>query len=128
MARSMHIETPDMESTRLPATKISRRTALALSLAAASVSARAEPTRGGTMVMIVHPEPATLAHYAISAGNIPMIAVQVYEGLVAYDWDLKPVPSLAKSWEVAPDGKTITFKLRDDVTFHNGAPFTSADV
>jgi peptide/nickel transport system substrate-binding protein len=78
--------------------------------------------------MIVHPEPSTLAHYAVSAGNIPMIATQVYEGLVSYDWDLKPIPSLAKSWDIAPDGKTITFRLRDDVTFHNGKPFTSADV
>jgi peptide/nickel transport system substrate-binding protein len=87
-----------------------------------------EPTRGGTMVMIVQPEPSTLAHYAVTAGNIPPIATQVYEGLVTYDWDLKPQPNLASSWEIAPDGKSITFKLREGVVFHNGAPFTSADV
>ena len=87
----------------LPA--ISRRTALALpfGFAVSSVTtASAEPTRGGTMVMIVNPEPSTLAHYAVSAGNIPPIATQVYEGLVSYDWDLNPVPNLAKSWEIAP--------------------------
>ena len=33
-----------------------------------------------------------------------------------------------KAWEVAPDGKTVTFKLRKDVKFHDGKPFTSADV
>jgi peptide/nickel transport system substrate-binding protein len=113
----------------LPA--ISRRTALALpfGFAVSSVTtASAEPTRGGTMVMIVNPEPSTLAHYAVSAGNIPPIATQVYEGLVSYDWDLNPVPNLAKSWEIAPDGKTITFHLQENVLFHNGAPFTSADV
>ncbi|MDP4006193.1 ABC transporter substrate-binding protein [Methylobacterium sp. NEAU K] len=112
-------------------TDLSRRTVLALplGLAAASGSARAaEPKRGGTMVMIVHPEPSTLAHYAVSAGNIPPIATQVYEGLCTYDWDLNPQPNLAKSWDVAPDGKTITFKLQEGVTFHNGKPFTSADV
>jgi peptide/nickel transport system substrate-binding protein len=111
--------------------KISRRTTLALpfALAAAGGASRAaEPVRGGTMVMIVTPEPSTLAHYAVSAGNIPPIATQVYEGLVTYDWDLKPQPNLAKSWDIAPDGKTITFKLQDGVTFHNGKPFTSADV
>ncbi len=80
------------------------------------------------MVMIVHPEPSTLAHYAVSAGNIPMIATQVYEGLLTYDWDSKPQPNLAKSWDVAADGKSITFKLQTGVTFHNGAAFTSADV
>ena len=115
-------------------TTISRRTALALPFGLAALptvgatSHAAEPVRGGTMVMIVTPEPSTLAHYAVSAGNIPPIATQVYEGLVTYDWDLKPQPNLAKSWEIAPDGKTITFKLQDGVTFHNGRPFTSADV
>ncbi len=112
---------------------ISRRAALALPLAAlplglATPSQAQTPKRGGTMVMIVTPEPSTLAHYAVSAGNIPPIATQVYEGLCTYDWDLNPQPNLAKSWEVAPDGKTITFKLQDGVTFHNGQPFTSADV
>jgi peptide/nickel transport system substrate-binding protein len=87
-----------------------------------------EPQRGGTMVMIVQPEPATLASYLSVAGNICPVACQVYEGLVGYDWDLKPVPKLAASWEVSPDGLTIAFHLRDGVTFHNGAKFTSADV
>ncbi len=100
---------------------------LAASLAALPARA-AEPVRGGTMVMIVQPEPSTLAHYAVSAGNIPAIATQVYEGLVSYDWDLHPTPLLAKSWETALDGKTITFHLQDGVLFHDGKPFTSADV
>ena len=112
-------------------TDFSRRTVLALPLglaAASSGASAAEPKRGGTMVMIVHPEPSTLAHYAVSAGNIPPIATQVYEGLCTYDWDLNPRPNLAKSWDVAPDGKTITFTLQEGVTFHNGKPLTSADV
>ena len=113
-------------------TTLSRRAVLALpiGLAATSggVAAAAEPRRGGTMVMIVHPEPSTLAHYAVTAGNIPPIATQVYEGLCTYDWDLNPQPNLARSWEIAPDGRTITFKLQEGVTFHNGKSFTSADV
>ena len=88
----------------------------------------AEPQRGGTMVMIVQPEPATLASYLSVAGNICPVSCQVYEGLVGYDWDLNPTPKLAKSWEMSPDGLTITFHLREGVTFHNGAKFTSADV
>ena len=88
----------------------------------------AEPVRGGTMIMIVQPEPATLALYNTTAGNVPPIAAQVYEGLLNYDWDLKPVPSLAKAWDIAADGKTITFHLREGVLFHDGKPFTSADV
>ena len=49
--------------------------------------------------------------------------------LVALDWDGKtPIPYLARSWTVSPDGKTYTFKLRDDVTFCSGKKFTAADV
>ncbi len=49
--------------------------------------------------------------------------------LVALDWDGKtPVPYLAKSWEISPDGRTYTFKLRDDVSFCSGKKFTAEDV
>src|SRR5437763_5406925 len=49
--------------------------------------------------------------------------------LVAMDWDGKTaIPYLAKSWTVSPDGRTYTFKLRDDVTFCSGKKFTAADV
>jgi peptide/nickel transport system substrate-binding protein len=49
--------------------------------------------------------------------------------LTAMDWDGKTVhPYLAKSWEISPDGRTYTFKLRDDVTFCSGKKFTAEDV
>src|SRR5262245_35344470 len=49
--------------------------------------------------------------------------------LVALDWDGRTaIPYLAKSWEVGADGKTYTFKLRDDVSFCSGKKFTADDV
>jgi peptide/nickel transport system substrate-binding protein len=49
--------------------------------------------------------------------------------LVAMDWDGKtPIPYLAKSWTVSPDGKLYTFALRDDVQFCSGKKFTADDV
>jgi peptide/nickel transport system substrate-binding protein len=49
--------------------------------------------------------------------------------LVALDWDGKtPIPYLAKSWTISPDGRTYIFKLRDDVTFCSGKKFTAEDV
>ena len=49
--------------------------------------------------------------------------------LVALDWDGRtPVPYLAKSWTISEDGRTYTFKLRDDVSFCSGKKFTADDV
>src|ERR671922_1662968 len=49
------------------------------------------------------------------------IVNMIQDTLVALDWDGKtPVPYLAKSWTVSPDGKLYTFKLRDDVSFCSG--------
>ena len=52
----------------------------------------------------------------------------IYGTLTEFDQDLNVVPGLAETWEASADGKTLTFHLRDGVTFHSGAPLTSADV
>jgi peptide/nickel transport system substrate-binding protein len=55
-------------------------------------------------------------------------ASYVFNGLVRYDKNVKLEGELAESWEVAPDGKRITFRLRKGVKWHDGTPFTSDDV
>lgn len=52
----------------------------------------------------------------------------VYETLLRVDANLALEPRLATGWDVADDGRTITLSLRDDVRFHDGWRFTSADV
>jgi peptide/nickel transport system substrate-binding protein len=52
----------------------------------------------------------------------------IFEGLVGLDAKGDPVPRLAASWDLSADGRTITFKLRDGVKWHDGAKFTSDDV
>jgi len=52
----------------------------------------------------------------------------VFNGLVRYDKNLKLEGELAESWEVSKDGKKITFRLRKNVRWHDGIPFTSDDV
>src|SRR5262249_19200208 len=51
----------------------------------------------------------------------------VYDSLVWYDTQLKPQPRLATSWEWSADFLQLTLKLRPDVKFHTGRPFTSQD-
>jgi len=57
------------------------------------------------------------------------LAGNIFDTLISFKEDAKTAqPLLAESWEISPDGKTYTFHLRHGVTFHNGQPFTSADV
>jgi peptide/nickel transport system substrate-binding protein len=83
---------------------------------------------GGTLVWLVHPEPADLGVHASVAPEVAQIAAKIYDGLIEYGSDLEPLPALAESWQVAADGRSIRFRLRQGVTFHDGQPFTSADV
>lgn len=99
----------------------------AAGLAAGAGSATAQ-TAGGTLVYIVQPEPPSLASFLSTSGPIGLVAPKIYDGLFDYDNDLNIVPALAESYEVSDDGKTVTFKLREGVTWHDDAPFTSADV
>lgn len=105
------------------------RLLLAAAFVLTAAFAHAQSTKGGgTMVMIVWPEPPNLATYMQTANPSEMVATKMYEGLLEYNFALEPKPSLAKSWKVSEDGKTISFQLQEGVKFHDGKPFTSADV
>jgi peptide/nickel transport system substrate-binding protein len=52
----------------------------------------------------------------------------VFSGLTRLSPDGQVLPDLAESWQVSEDGRVVTFQLRSGVTFHNGAPFSAADV
>jgi peptide/nickel transport system substrate-binding protein len=49
------------------------------------------------------------------------------DGTVMYDYSTL-APELAESWEIAPDGLSVTFKLRQDAVFHDGTAVTAEDV
>lgn len=48
--------------------------------------------------------------------------------LIRYDENLEPEPYLAESWQVSPDGTELTFRLRDDVVWHDGERTDAYDV
>ncbi len=68
-------------------------------------------------------DPATHA-----AGNGPLIATTVFEGLVDMGVRLETLPAVAKSWRIAHDWSYIEFELNEGIKFHNGDPLTAEDV
>ncbi|RQS62611.1 ABC transporter substrate-binding protein [Burkholderia sp. Bp8963] len=93
-----------------------------------ALAAGAPPRRGGVLTLLVEPEPPTLLSIANTAGSTLKTSAKTNEGLLAYGFDLKPKPQLATAWQVSPDGLQYRFTLRRGVKWHDGRPFTSADV
>ena len=73
-------------------------------------------------------EPQELDPYLVTGVPEDHILLSLFEGLVTEDpVDLHPVPGVAKSWEISPDGKVYTFHLREDAKWSNGDPITARD-
>src|SRR5690242_9874241 len=81
-----------------------------------------------------HGMPLRAPHFDIhQAGTIFILGATacMFDNLVRHDPNdgaKTIIPDLAHSWEIAPDGKTYTFHLREGVQFHDGAELTSEDV
>src|SRR6201991_1185467 len=105
-----------------------------LLLPAYQVASAAEPKQGG-ILRVYHrdsPGSASIHEGATYSVNVPFMPV--YNNLVVYDQNVAQnsmdsiVPDLAESWAWSADGKTLTFKLKQGVKWHDGKPFTAADV
>lgn len=89
----------------------------------------AEPRQGGTLTYTFSPEPTALSTIATTAVPVAIISTKIFESLLEYEGPaLTPRPGLAQSWSVDAAQRVYTFKLRPGVKWHDGAPFTSADV
>src|SRR3954454_19806089 len=87
-----------------------------------------EPRVGGVINAVIQPEPPGLMLAIVQNGPTQMVSGNIFEGLLRYSPKLEPLPALAESWTISPDSKVYTFKLKPGVTWHDGKPFTSADV
>ncbi len=92
------------------------------------VAAEENPTRGGTLTTAWGMAPT---HFDLHQGGGCAGCAMMYNGLIM--WNVADgyhtiVPALATEWTVSDDATVYTFTLRDGVTFHDGTPFTSADV
>ena len=91
-----------------------------------SVSA-AEPKKGGVFTMPLRGNPKM---WPMTGGLYNILVNKViYSSLIRYDReDLHPTGDLAESFSVSDDGLAWTFKLKKNVKWHDGTPFTAADV
>ena len=94
-----------------------------LLLLLAPASAAAKTLRYASQV-----DPGTMDPHAIASLYNTRVAHQVYESLVDRDEQFKPGPRLALSWTPLDGGRGWRFKLRANVKFHDGTPFSADDV
>jgi peptide/nickel transport system substrate-binding protein len=102
----------------------------ALGLLLASGTSQAQTAApNDTLTVAFAAEGTTMDPARYSAGVDQYFISQMFEQLVRFDKDLKPVNWLAESWSIqgTPDKPIIDVHLRPGVKFHNGDPMTSAD-
>jgi len=97
-------------------------------LLAALVVPGASAQGKGDLVVGVTSDPDTLFPWKATQFQAVALLGLIYDSLVEFDQDLNVVPGIAESWDTSEDGMTLTFAIRDGVTFHDGKPLTSADV
>ncbi|UCC62889.1 MAG: hypothetical protein JSV36_19415 [Anaerolineae bacterium] len=89
------------------------------------------PPQGGHIVEVGLAEVATLNPLLAADDDDLSRAVGelLFDGLLRlHPQTAALLPGLARDWQVSPDGRTFTFHLRSDVTWHDGQPLTAADV
>ncbi|MEU4314404.1 ABC transporter substrate-binding protein [Nocardia sp. NPDC024068] len=87
-----------------------------------------EVTEGGTLRVGNNGDFAPASLYSGAPAQATLTGL-VYDTLLTYPAEsLEAQPALARSWRIAEDGRSVDLTLRDDVTFHDGRPFTAADV
>ena len=113
------------------ANKLARRSLIALAIFSAYLfagcSSFRSTTEPGTVTFLIESMPLNLDPRIGADAFSEHIDGLIFSSLLAHDASMNIVPDLAESWET-PDPLTYIFHLRKGVKFHDGSPFTSADV
>ncbi len=106
----------------------------AAALVLATVDGASAQKRGGVLKIQHMDTPPSASIHEEATVSVAVAFMAIYNNLVMYDQH-KPrnsfetiVPELAKSWSWSEDGRQLTFKLQDNVKWHDGKPFTAKDV
>ena len=87
---------------------------------------RVERPAGGRLVRLFS-DPPTLDPHITTDSTSAVIVNEVFGGLVTITPDIVIAPDLAEDWDISPDGKVFTFRLRQDAKFHDGRPVVAED-
>ncbi len=126
----------DLNASAPEATPSAVASTVAIASVPASTPTSAPPTpeptesvpQGGALTIRLPTDVAELKPWDLRSRGEEYVADLMYNGLTRLDAQLVPQPDLADDWSVSPDGTVITFTLRSDVTWHDGAPLTAEDV
>jgi peptide/nickel transport system substrate-binding protein len=107
-----------------------RRIAVAMALGAATslTSPAFAQKAGGDIIFAQGSNPPSLDGMVTSSQASRNITMHIYETLFGFDENIRPMPILAESVEISPDGLTYRIPLRKGVKFHNGKEMTAKDV
>ena len=101
--------------------RLAQSAAVAFCVALGSGHAAAQEIKpGGTMIVALPGDPEVFNSGISTDISSSNISGQVYSTIVRLDNDGNVQPSLAKSWEMSPDGLTYTFHFFDDIKWHDG--------
>jgi ABC-type transport system substrate-binding protein len=98
------------------------------STSATASSTAAKPQTGGVYNVLIKSKSNAFGYPPRIVGADKDYAPPFFDHLIRLGDDGKYKPGLALSWDASGDGRTITFKLRKGVTFHDGTPFNAQAV
>ncbi len=115
---------------------MTRRTPIFVAMVLALLFPGAAPAQkaGGVLRVYHRDSPASMSIHEEGTVGVIMPMMQVMNNLIIFDQHIARnelstiVPELATAWSWSPDGTALTFKLRNDVKWHDGKPFTANDV